>query len=51
MLMGKVNFGMSDVQHKERFIVVPVPHIRMSLMQKNMVTQSETLDITMKLEA
>ena len=42
---------MSDVQHKEWFIAVLVPHIRQPLMQQNIAMQSETLEITMKLEA
>ena len=33
MLIEKVRFGMSDVQHKEWFIAALVPHIRMPLMQ------------------
>ena len=31
--------------------MVLVPHIRMSLMQQNIATQSEALEIAMKLEA
>ena len=42
---------MSDVQHKEWFITALVPHIRQPLMKQNIVTQSEALEITMKLEA
>ena len=34
-LMDKVSFHMSDVQHKEWFIVVLLPHIRGPLMQQN----------------
>ena len=41
---------MSDVQHKEWFIVALVSHIQKMLMQQNIVTQSEALEITMKLE-
>ena len=51
MLMAKVSFGMSDIQHKEWFITVLVPHIRMPLMQQKIATQSEALEIAMKLEA
>ena len=49
--MARVSFKMSDVQHKEWFIVTLVPHIRQPLMQQNIVTQSTSLEIAMKLEA
>ena len=49
--MARVSFQMSDVQHKEMFIDVLVPHIRQPLMQQRIVTQSKALEITMKLEA
>ena len=42
---------MSDVQHKEWFIISSVPHIRQTLMQQKIMTQSEDLEIMMKLEA
>ena len=42
---------MSDVQHKEWFIATLVPHIHMPLMQQNIASQEEALQITMKLEA
>ena len=42
---------MSDVQHKELFIVPLVPHIWHPLMQQNIAMQSEALEIAMKLEA
>ena len=42
---------MSDVQHKEWFIAALVPHIQKTLMQKNITTQSQALEIAMKLEA
>ena len=48
--MAKVSFGMSDIQHKECFIAALVPHIRMPLMQQNIATHSEALEIAMKLE-
>ena len=34
-LTDKVSFQMSDVQHKEWFIVALLPHIRVTLMQQN----------------
>ena len=42
---------MSDVQHKEWFITMLVPHIIQPIMQQNIPTQSEALEIAMKLEA
>ena len=50
-LMARVSFQMSDVQHKEWFIAMLVSHIRQSLMQQKIATQSEALETTMKLEA
>ena len=49
--MERVGFEMSVVQDKEWFITTLVPHIRMSLVQPKIATQSEDLDIEMKLEA
>ena len=51
MLMERVSFEMRDIQHKEWFIMVLLSHIRLSLMEQNIVTQSEALEIAMKLEA
>ena len=51
IVMVKVSFGMSDVHHKEWFITVLVPYIRLPLMQQKIATQSEALEIMMKLEA
>ena len=50
-LMAQVSFQISDVQHKELFIAVFFPHIRQPLMQQNIATQSEALEIAMKLKA
>ena len=50
-LMAKVSFQMSDVQHKEWFIAALLPHIRGSLMQQNIESQMEALELEMKLEA
>ena len=50
-LMARVSFQMSDVQHKEWFIIALVPHIKQLLMQQNIVTLSEALETMMKLEA
>ena len=48
--MGKVIFGMSDVQHKEWFIAALVSHIYTMLMQKKIASREEALEIAMKLE-
>ena len=50
-LMAKVSFQMLDVQHKEWFIEVMLPHICVPLMQQNIVFQWEALELDMKLEA
>ena len=42
---------MSNVKHKEWFIVALVPHIWMPLMQQNIASQTESLEIAMNLEA
>ena len=42
---------MSNVQHKEWFIAVLLPHIRGSLMQQKIESQTEALELAMKLEA
>ena len=51
MPMARFSFYMSDVQHKECFIMALVLHIRIHLMQHNIATQSEALNIMLKLEA
>ena len=50
-MMDKVIFEMSDVQHKELFLATLVPHIRIPLMQQNIATRTEDLEIVMNLEA
>ena len=42
---------MSDVHHKEWFIVALLLHIQIPLMQQNIVSQAEALKIAMKLES
>ena len=49
--MERVSFEMSEIQHKEWFIAALLTHIILALMQHKIVTQSEALEITMKLEA
>ena len=39
-LMAKVIFQMSDVHHKEWFIVALLPHINAPFMQHNIVLQT-----------
>ena len=49
--MAKVIFRMSDVQHKEWFIAVLLPYIQIPLMQQQIVSQIEYLEIAMKLQS
>ena len=49
--MERFNFEMSDIHHKEWFIATLLSHIRLPLMQEKIATQSEALEIAMKLEA
>jgi len=48
--MGQVSFNIPPKHHKEWFIATLLPHIRLPLMQKKIVTQVEVLEIVMKLE-
>ena len=50
-LMAKVSFQMSDVQHKEWFIAAVLLHIWIPLMQQNIVSHTEALELAMKLES
>jgi len=50
-LLGQVNFHISDKQHKECYIATLLPHIRLPLSQQKIGTQTEALEIAMKLEA
>ena len=47
--MDKVSSQMYDVQHQELFIVALLPHIHVPLMQQNIVSNTEVLDLAMKL--
>jgi len=49
--MGQVSFPIPDAQHKEWFIVVLLPHIRVPLTQQKVAMQAKALEIAMKLEA
>ena len=48
--MARASLKMSDVKHKEWFITALVLHIRQLLMQQNIATQNEALEMAMKLE-
>ena len=50
-LMAKVFFQMSNVQHKEWFIVAMLPDIGICLIQQNVVSQREALELAMNLES
>ena len=50
-LMGQANFHISNELHKEWYIVVLLPHLRLPISQQNIGTQVEALEIVMKLEA
>jgi len=50
-VMGRLNLQPPDQQHKEWFIVGLLPHIRRPLIKKKVASQSEALEIAMKLEA
>ena len=50
-LLGQVNFAFPVQQHQEWFIAVLLPCIRLPLMQQKVTSQSEALEITMRLEA
>ena len=49
--MDKVSLQMSHVQHKERFIATFLLHNLIPFMHKNIVSQTEDLEIEMKLES
>jgi len=50
-LLGQVNFAFPAQQHQEWFIVALLPHIWLPLMQQKVTSQSEALEIAMRLEA
>ena len=47
--MAEVSFHMSDVQHKEWSIFTMFLHIHVPMMQQNIESQSESLELAMKL--
>ena len=50
-IVGTGQRWVSSQQHQEWFIVVLLPHIRLPLMQQKVTSQSEALEIAMRLEA
>jgi hypothetical protein len=50
-LTGRLTFQIPDEHNKEWFIATLLPHIRVPLMQQKIASQSEVLEITMKLES
>ena len=50
-LLGQVNFAFRAQQHQEWFIAALLPCIRLPLMQQKVTSQSEALEIVMRLEA
>jgi hypothetical protein len=49
--MGRLNFKIPDEQNEEWFIASLLPHIIVPLMQQNIPSQAEALEISMKLES
>jgi hypothetical protein len=49
--MGRLTFQIPNQQHKEWFIAILLPHIQRPLIQKNVTSYPEALEIAMKLEA
>jgi hypothetical protein len=49
-LTGHLSFQIPDEQNKEWFISALLPHIRVPIMQHNIVSQVEALEIAMMLE-
>ena len=50
-LLGHVNFAFLVQQHQEWFIAALLPRIQLPLMQQKVTSQSEALEIAMRLEA
>jgi hypothetical protein len=49
--MGRLTFQIPDQQHQGWFIARLLPHIRRPMIQQKVMSQLETLNIAMKLEA
>jgi hypothetical protein len=50
-LTNQLTFQIPDEKNKEWFIISLLPHIRVPLMQQNIYSQAEALEIAMKLES
>jgi hypothetical protein len=50
-ITGRLTFQIPNEQNKEWFIASLLPYIRVPLMQQNIASQSEVLEIAMKLES
>jgi hypothetical protein len=50
-LIGRLTLKIPYEQNTELFIIVLLPHIRVPLMQQKIASQSEALEISMKLES
>ena len=50
-LLSHVSFDTDAQKHREWFIAVLLPHIRLSLMQQKVILQAKVLEITMKFKA
>jgi hypothetical protein len=50
-VMGRLTFQIPNQQHREWFIAGLLPHIHSPLIQQKVTSQSEALEIAMKLEA
>jgi hypothetical protein len=50
-VMGRLTFQIPDQQHREWFIAILLPHIHSPLLHQKVTSQSEALEINMKLEA
>ena len=45
----EANMNLTDGQHREWFVASLLPHLRVALSQQKIMTQAETLDISMRL--
>lgn len=45
----EANMNLTDGQHREWFLALLLPHLRVALSQQKITTQAEALEITMRL--
>jgi hypothetical protein len=50
-LTGHLSFQIPDEQNKKWLIATLLPHIKVPLMQQNIASQGEALEISMKIES